>query len=171
MVGSCQHGTDTTDKDHEAVPGDLINEIADRLERNLGYKPNVVIINAGTNNANLDVDVDIAGQLVEDMLDELWEYPDLADSCVILSTVLPTSDSMGVTHRLSINRQYRELVARRRQDKCIWLADMEPEGEGEPFLDINGPYWSDSPKVHPNVSSIHPQVHRTNKGRTRGIGE
>jgi hypothetical protein len=126
------------------------------LHNTRGYKPNIVIINAGTNNANGGVDVDKAGAIMEGMLNDIWNYEGMANTCVILSTLLPTTHRVGVLHRITINGQFRKLVTDYNRDhpgKSINLADMEPTGVGQTFFDINGPYWDDNPKVHPNVSA------------------
>lgn len=46
---SCESQTsDTGGQDHEAVPGDKITDVQARVRLGTPYKPNVVIINAGT---------------------------------------------------------------------------------------------------------------------------
>lgn len=86
-----------------------------------------------------------------DIVDSIWKAPDMSDTCVFLSTILPTDHGTGRVHRLTINNHYRNVVSKRAGDgKCIYLADTEPGGAGKDFMSINMPIWSDSPKVHPN---------------------
>lgn len=158
MVGTKQKGNDLVDNDHEAVPGAILAStgkpndytpvIREFLQGSLGYRPNIVIINGGTNNANHDIDVDRAGEHMEAILDDIWGAQHMSDTCVILSTLLPTTDPAGARNRISINAQFRNLVKKRADKKCIRLADMEPLGPGRDFLSVNGPFWSDA--VHPN---------------------
>ncbi|KAM0330967.1 hypothetical protein ACHAQA_003924 [Verticillium albo-atrum] len=152
MVGSKQDGTDMTDKDHEGTSAAVLTEIKTYLGRSLGYKPNVVIINGGTNNANGNRDVNLAYQQMEDIVNDIWNYNDMSNTCVMLSTLLPTDSAQGRVNRISINQAYRNLVRDKSgAGKCIYLADMEPSGPGADFLSLNGNYWADfNPKIHPN---------------------
>lgn len=178
MVGTKQAGSDMVDKDHEAVSGAILAShpdggsasiIYEQLLLSLGYRPNIVIINGGTNNANRNLDVDTAGEKMEAILNKIWSEPDMAETCVILSTLLPTTHEKGQLTRPTINQQYRNLVNKWNKEKCIWLADMEPNHEGRDFLGINELVWAvriqylpvfnspsmltyyqDDPKIHPN---------------------
>lgn len=185
MVGSRQHGRDMTDKvssvpfiklwqastrfhlngltyttqDHEATSGALIHEARNYLRRSLPYKPNIVIINVGTNNANNNRDVPQAEELMGGIFDAIWNESGMRDTCIILSTLLPTSAREGTINRISINQGYRNLVRTRfGEGKCTYIADMEPPGEGSGFLGLNQPVWApnENPVIHPNVSEISP---------------
>lgn len=92
---------------------------------------------------------------MEEIINEIWGAADMADTCVILSTLLVTSHETGAANRGTINDQYRDLVRNYKDDKCIYLADMEPEGEGQSFISLDDDIWSDDPKIHPNVSTWH----------------
>lgn len=124
MVGSKQNG-DMVDNNVEATPGDIITQIHDRSRLSYGYKPNIILINGGTNDANRNIDIADAGGRMESLINDLWAAPDMQDTLVVLSTILPTTAG-GETNRLLINMQYKELVARRREEgKHIVLADMD----------------------------------------------
>ncbi|KAL2205673.1 hypothetical protein CC79DRAFT_1311155 [Sarocladium strictum] len=153
MVGTRQHGNDFKDKDHEATSGATLDSARRDLDRSLPYKANIVIINVGTNNANGNRDVARAGEMMGDIVDTIWRSSDMSNTCVILSTLLPTSHREGMINRISINEQYRALVRNRgNAGKCIHLADMEPSGEGSGFLGLNQPIWAagENPVIHPN---------------------
>ena len=45
--------------------------IRENLQRSLPYKPNIVIINGGTNNANDDVDVNEAYEQMDGILNDI----------------------------------------------------------------------------------------------------
>lgn len=122
------------------------------MEGCLPYKPNVVIINGGSTNANEDKDIDQSYQQMEDILNDIWGYDDMSDTCIILSTLIPTDYEQGIVNRIAINKAYRKLVQDKKSSKCIYLADMEPSNSSSDFLNIDGPYWFDDPKIHPNVS-------------------
>jgi hypothetical protein len=144
-------------KNHEAQSGAKLNSVLANFKGAKGYKPNIVLINVGTNNAN---DNDGVGQAYDSMnaiLNEIWGSPDMSQTCVILSTLLPTNHGTGRTHRITMNNAYRRLVQDRgvRDAKCIFLADMEPEGAGKNFLGINENVWAEDERggtlIHPNV--------------------
>ena len=46
----------------EATSGDVIDQIHQRSKNSYGYKPNVVVINGGTNDAKQNIDIPNAGQ-------------------------------------------------------------------------------------------------------------
>lgn len=110
------------------------------------------MINGGTNNANDNIEVNLAREQMDGILQDIWNYDDMADTCIILSTLLPTENEVGAVNRIAINGVFRKMVKAYSGDKCIYLADMEPTGDGKDFMSLDGPYWSDNPKVHPNVS-------------------
>lgn len=141
MVGTKRSGKNFEDRDHEAVSGDLVSQIHTRLKIALGYRPNIVIINGGTNNANNGIGLGTMYQQMEDLVKEIWGAENMSDTCVILSTLLPTDHAQGALNRIGINQAYRSLVSDYRGSKCIYLADMEPQGEGKNFLGINEDIW------------------------------
>ncbi|KAF4854053.1 hypothetical protein CGCSCA4_v001725 [Colletotrichum siamense] len=155
MVGGRNSGT-MKDNDHEAVPGDILTEIRTRLQHALGYKANVIIINGGTNDAVRNIDTGNAYSRMNDILNDIWNSEDMGESCVILSTLLDTSDPTGTVQRITINNQYRTLVNDRKGDgKCIVLADMDPEeGSQHGWIDAweNWRDYTDNedPHTHPN---------------------
>lgn len=55
----------------EATGGDVIDQVRTASRNSYGYKPNVVLINAGTNDANQNMQVG-AGARMEAMLNEMW---------------------------------------------------------------------------------------------------
>lgn len=117
------------------------------------FQPNVVLINAGTNDANNAVDVANAGNRMEKLLNDIWRAPNMGSTCVFLSTLLPTGNVNGRLNRLPINDQFRVLVKKHAaQGKCIYLAEMAttqyPVEDNEPF-DYPREFVDEA---HPNVS-------------------
>lgn len=117
---------------------------------------NIVIINAGTNDATRNIDPGNAGARMDNILNDIWAADGMANTCVMLSTVLDTTDATGSVTRLTINGKYRELVTKRaKEGRCIYLADMDPP---YPAAGSGWISWADYDpaegiKVHPNVSS------------------
>ena len=146
-------------QDHEAVSGAKLKNVLANFKLGVHFKPNIVLINVGTNNANDNDGVGEAYNLMNDILNEIWTSPDMSNTCVMLSTLLPTNHGTGKAHRLTMNDAYRRLVQDRgvRDGKCIFLADMEPNGPGKNFLGLDQDVWAEDEKggtvIHPNVSS------------------
>ncbi|KAL2164842.1 hypothetical protein VTH06DRAFT_138 [Thermothelomyces fergusii] len=131
MVGSRKAGT-MADNDVEGWSGyriEQVHQMAMAAESVPKYKPNVVLVNAGTNDATQNFQVDAAGARMEAMLRDLWAASPRA--LVVLSTLLVNSDAATERNAVAINRQLRRLAARLRRDEHyrIVLADMRgPRG-------------------------------------------
>ncbi|KAK0625151.1 family 3 carbohydrate esterase, partial [Bombardia bombarda] len=147
MVGSKQAGT-MVDWDNEGTPSAIITDLYEYFPNSAGFKANVVLINLGTNDANGNIDVAHAGDRMEVLLSQIWDSPDMAKTCIILSTLIPSKKDAGKKNNPIINRQYRQLVSDLQSSKCIYLADMDPESgpaAGWLYNDI-----SDVDFIHPN---------------------
>lgn len=72
MIGSLQDG-EMADNDHEGHSGKYLSDIREYLELSVPAKPNVVCLHAGTNNMDLEVDLDSADQVMEDIINRLLE--------------------------------------------------------------------------------------------------
>lgn len=111
-----------------------------------------MIINAGTNDANGPIDPNNAGARMNNLLNTMWNGEGMAGTCMILSTLLPTTNGNGAANSPNINQQYRDLVTRRAgEGKCIYLAEMHPNGQGNPWFDFGTDFYAgEDIKVHPN---------------------
>ena len=118
-------------------------------------QPNIVIINGGTNDANGPVDPSNAGTRMNNVLNALWEADGMSGTCIMLSTLIPTTNANGQTYQDTINNQYRALVQQRAAEgKCIYLAEMWPQGAQ--WLQFDTDYLAtETPHVHPNVSVVN----------------
>ena len=115
----------------------------------MGYKPNVVVINCGTNDAQRTIDPGGAGERMRNVLQDIWGGANMEKTCIMLSTVLPTTNVAGSTNRITINRLYRTLVEQYwKAGKCIYLAEMDPEGSGNGWISLNSDMDPDG--IHPN---------------------
>ncbi|KAL2169063.1 hypothetical protein VTG60DRAFT_6485 [Thermothelomyces hinnuleus] len=134
MVGSRQAGT-MVDNDVEGWSGYRIEQVhgkAMAAESAPKYKPNVVLINAGTNDATQDFQVATAGERMEAMLRDLWAVSPRA--VVVLSTLLVNQNEAAERNVVAINKQLRDLITRLsdKEGKKIVLAEMH--GHGGPGL-------------------------------------
>ncbi|KAL3474296.1 SGNH hydrolase-type esterase domain-containing protein [Aspergillus californicus] len=120
MVGSLKNGT-MKDHENEGHYGWRIDAVGRAGLASADMQPNVILINAGTNDAIQNHDIRNAGSRMNTMLDSL--YSAIPNTTIILSTLIPnTYNERGVEQ---ISRQYRNLAATRRAagDKLV-LAEM-----------------------------------------------
>lgn len=97
--------------------------------------------------------VSTAGERMDDILNALWDADGMSDTCIMLSTLLPTTNANGIVNVPLINSQYRALVTQHAAEgKCIYLAEMWPLGDSEQWFQFDTDYWStETIHVHPNV--------------------
>ncbi|GAB1319346.1 SGNH hydrolase-type esterase domain-containing protein [Madurella fahalii] len=143
MVGSRQSGS-MRDNDVEGWPGFRIDEVHEKAaapESVPRWRPNVVLVNAGTNDAAQDWNVTTAGRRMEAMLADVWRMSPRA--VVVLSTLLLNKNGDTERRVLNINGQFRQLVARLRdrERRRIILAEMHgDDGPGSAdFVDDTHP--------------------------------
>ncbi|KAL4878476.1 SGNH hydrolase-type esterase domain-containing protein [Aspergillus karnatakaensis] len=133
MVGSRKNGN-MQDNDVEATPGNTIDQVRAAASNSLQYKPNVVLINAGTNDARLAIDVPNAGNRMRTLIESLTSAPDMRNTLIVLSTLIPSGNTAITRNTPSINTQYRALVETlRKQGTRIVLAEMN-SASGTPSL-------------------------------------
>ncbi|KAK3900212.1 carbohydrate esterase [Staphylotrichum tortipilum] len=141
MVGSRQAGT-MRDNDVEGWPGNRIEQVHAKAMAAVsvpGLKPNVVLINAGTNDATQNFNVSTAGARMEALIRDVYAASPRA--VVILSTLLVNTKAEGnVEH---INRQFGD-VARKLREK---------EGRRLVLVDMHG---DDGPGTGDLVDGTHP---------------
>ncbi|KAF3000646.1 hypothetical protein E8E14_006524 [Neopestalotiopsis sp. 37M] len=128
MVGSNPNGT-MRDNDNSGWPGYVIDEVHEMSNIDTSnYKPNLVLINAGTNDALQNIDISNAGTRMTNMLDDI--YTQSPQATVILSGLLRNGDTDADWRAKQINFQYQNLVkVLQLQGKPIIWADMQgPDG-------------------------------------------
>ncbi|GAP85893.1 putative GDSL-like lipase acylhydrolase [Rosellinia necatrix] len=125
MVGSRRNGT-MEDNDVEGWPGYIIDQVHTVVKTSLPkYKPNLVLVNVGTNDCSGNVDIPNAGKRLSSMLDDV--YAGSARATVVLSTLLVRADAAKQKCVLDVNAQYRAVAAAQRSNgRRIVLADMQP---------------------------------------------
>jgi lysophospholipase L1-like esterase len=85
------------------------------------YKPNVVLINAGTNDATQDYYVSTTKDRMRGMIDFI--FATVPDVCVVLSTLIPNTANPG--NVALINDQYRALASEYQgQGRRLTLVDF-----------------------------------------------
>ncbi|KFX87900.1 hypothetical protein V490_07963 [Pseudogymnoascus sp. VKM F-3557] len=108
MVGNFNRGN-MNDNDHEGVSGDRVSQVNARAQQSvLAWLPNVILINAGTNDATQDGAVEpVSGTKarMREMIDGIFSH--VPNAVVVLSTLIPNGINQGNVNL--INDQYREL--------------------------------------------------------------
>lgn len=124
MVGSRRYGR-MADNDLEAYPGNRVKQIYDHAKEGSvsKLKPNVFVINVGTNNVIQRRDTDVAGQQMEAFINFLLAASPRAT--VVLSTLLINTLPDREPLILDINRQFRELF-KKYDKKPVVLAELHP---------------------------------------------
>lgn len=110
----------------------------------------MVLINAGTNDCDQNVDVSAAGQRMRSLIESLLSAPDMSDTVIVLSTLIPSGKKNIEAVRPYVNSEYRALVdsLRSKGKKKVVLAEMDPPRHaGSQSLSYPRDY-ADS--VHPN---------------------
>ncbi|PLN80097.1 SGNH hydrolase [Aspergillus taichungensis] len=122
MVGSVKAG-EMEDNDNEGHSGFIVEDVAKEAEKTIPQAPNLILINAGTNDAIQDEQISTIHKRMNALLDRL--YTTIPNTTIILSTLLPNGLD-GVQPRIDrINAQYRDIVrARRQKNERIVLAEM-----------------------------------------------
>ncbi|OGM49676.1 hypothetical protein ABOM_001781 [Aspergillus bombycis] len=122
MVGSLKSG-DMKDNDNEGHSGWIIDEVAQEAEKTIPKAPNLILINAGTNDAVKPVHPESAGERMNKMLTRLYDA--IPGTTIILSTLLPNKDDKAQVNVLNINEQYRNIAATRiKEGDRLVLAEM-----------------------------------------------
>ncbi|RSM12379.1 hypothetical protein CEP52_002563 [Fusarium oligoseptatum] len=124
MVGTKNGGT-MKDNDVEATSGFIVKQIHDASKLSYKYKPNLVVINAGTNDIVGNIDPAGQPQRLKSMLLDLWSNIS-PDTVIIVSTILPVDKPAAEALRGGVNNGYRDVVSDLyKQGKPIYLADLD----------------------------------------------
>ncbi|KAI9039442.1 SGNH/GDSL hydrolase family protein [Aspergillus affinis] len=126
MVGTKKYGN-MKDNNVEATPGETIDQVKVAAERSLHFKPNIVLINAGTNDCAKNIDIINAGRRMRSLIENIVHAKGMSKTVIVLSTLLFSKNDVIEKNRIEVNRQYRELVpALKKEGVSIYLADMDP---------------------------------------------
>ncbi|WP_069173496.1 GDSL-type esterase/lipase family protein [Streptomyces griseus] len=123
MVGSQRSGN-MEDRDHEGVPGDRIDEIADRAKCSVKvHRPNVVTLLAGTNDMNQNHQLGTAPERLGDLIDQILN--DAPEAAIMVAT-LPPSTKAGMQDKIDrYNAELPRIVQdRQRQGKHVRLVNL-----------------------------------------------
>ncbi|KAF9880547.1 putative carbohydrate esterase family 3 protein [Colletotrichum karsti] len=130
MVGSVEDWGTMSDRQNEGHPGWRISEIHSLARDTVRkWKPNLILINAGTNDATQNRDTEPASEShirMEKMITELFSI--VPETTIILSTLLPHSSTPEAAERIkAMNQETIKLVKKLEQvpGYRISLANMD----------------------------------------------
>ncbi|KAJ5555374.1 hypothetical protein N7461_003844 [Penicillium sp. DV-2018c] len=120
MVGTLQSGT-MHDNDHDGHIGMRIDQLSKIVDKVIPLQPNLILLNAGTNDALQDYKVETASKRMDSLLTQLFDG--IPGTTIILSTLI--FNGKRAQEVADISGQYVELAAKRRaQNDSLVLADM-----------------------------------------------
>lgn len=128
FVGEFQNGN-FTNRQVEATPGFVISQIANSSSATVPkFMPNLVLLDAGTNNCNSGGTVPDAGANVSSLINSI--YAQSPGSTVILTNILVNKVPAQEACRVDVNNQYNALAAQlTAQGAKFVMVDMRsPEG-------------------------------------------
>ncbi|KAI9368463.1 SGNH hydrolase-type esterase domain-containing protein [Aspergillus egyptiacus] len=124
MIGSLSIGS-MQDNNVEAKSGNTIDQVKAAASSSLPYKPNVVLINAGTNDCRLEIGITRAGERMRSLIEKLISSKDMKSTLVVLSTLIPSGNGIIARHTPAVNEQYRALARTMREEgTSVVLAEM-----------------------------------------------
>lgn len=140
MVGLRKSGAMPNDR-NEGWRGFTIDQIERKARISIPLlMPNLVTLNAGSNDCLQDLEVGQTGNRISGLLEYIWST--CPGSTVILSTLLLNSDTLTEQRILQANAQIQELTLQKyKQHKRIILVDM---------------HGTDGPNADELVDGTHP---------------
>ncbi|GAM42228.1 ankyrin repeat-containing protein [Talaromyces pinophilus] len=122
VVGTIKHGT-MDDNDNEGWPGFRVDQISDRANNALSMFPNLILINASTNDVAQNYNINSIDQTMEDLVNKLLD--NISGTVVIVSTLLVNRNATKQALTEQVNPKYVNLVEKlAAQGKLVYLADM-----------------------------------------------
>jgi lysophospholipase L1-like esterase len=118
-----------TSQNVEGYPGYTIAKVQTAAIEALPHlpdKPNLVLINAGTNDCGLNVNITGAGDRMQQMIEAILKEKTMEKATIVLSTLIPSNSKEVKAHRDAVNEQYRKLVTTMsKKGTSIRLAEMD----------------------------------------------
>ncbi|EHK21684.1 carbohydrate esterase family 3 protein [Trichoderma virens Gv29-8] len=142
MVGSRSSGS-MRNNNHEGWRGFRIDQIESKARNSVPkLMPDLVMINAGSNDCIQNFDIEHIGKRMDNMLEFVWSAS--PDSTIILSTLILNLDTEVESRIKWVNNQFQDIILQKQSEgKRIAFVDMHSQG---------GPKNNDilSDGTHPN---------------------
>ncbi|KAK2728167.1 gdsl-like lipase acylhydrolase [Colletotrichum kahawae] len=126
MVGNNPNGT-MEDNQNEGWPGLRIEQVLAKAKISVPETlPNLVLINAGTNDCVQSYDTDNAGARTLEMMEYVWSTSSRAS--IVLSTLLPNGNNTTEACVLKVNEQFKKLVEEQQaKSRKVVIVDMHSD--------------------------------------------
>lgn len=112
MVGSLRDGN-MTDNSHEGHSGEYLAEINTYWQLSIDARPNVVLIHAGTNNMDKEVDLDKAPAIMTDMIVNIGK--EAPEATILVAPVIWANDTRMQANTDKFNTQLHDIIEERQQ--------------------------------------------------------
>lgn len=113
MVGAYKSGT-MSDPDEHGIDGAVIQQIADNLDSASKLRPNVVLLHAGTNDMNNNLDPDGAPGRLSALIDKI--YSQCPDATILVAQIIGSSNRDTMKRIYVYNDAVADMVAQRGSD-------------------------------------------------------
>ncbi|KAH8671473.1 SGNH hydrolase-type esterase domain-containing protein [Xylariales sp. PMI_506] len=143
MVGSRRSGT-MPNNQNEGWRGFTIDQIRRQACRSIPvFLPNLVLLNAGSNDCLQDLELGYIGQRIGGMLEYIWETS--PGSTILLSTLLPNLAKATEERVLQSNAQFEDVARQKEmQNKRLVLVDMHSAGGPDVGELVDGTHPNDA---------------------------
>ncbi|KAF4341974.1 hypothetical protein FBEOM_4140 [Fusarium beomiforme] len=135
MVGTLKNG-DMIDGHHEGHSGKMLADINGYWQKPIQARPNVVLIHAGTNNMDKGIDLDIAADILADIVDGIFKVA--PDVTICLAPVIWANDQKMQANTDKFNPQVRSLISAR-QNKGKHILEVPIDIKKEDLGDSKHP--------------------------------
>lgn len=113
MIGSLRDG-EMRDNNHEGHSGKYLVDILSYIDLSLPAKPNVVLVHAGTNNMDKEVDLDKADSLIESIIDKLFQGS--PNATVLVAPVIWANDPRMQANTDAFNKKLVFIIERKQEN-------------------------------------------------------
>jgi lysophospholipase L1-like esterase len=111
MIGTQKSPKMPVDGDHQGHSGKYLAQIREFLQLSIAAQPNIVLVHAGTNNMDKQVDLAIATDLIEGIMNDIWEG---SPKAVVLVMPVIWANDPGMQQRTDkFNAQLGTIIKRK----------------------------------------------------------
>ncbi|KAF7543979.1 hypothetical protein G7Z17_g10308 [Cylindrodendrum hubeiense] len=107
MIGTLRFGN-MADSDHEGHSGEYLRNISGYWELPIKARPNVVLIHAGTNNMDKEVDLDEAPTLMKNMITGIMSKA--PEAVVFIAPIIWTNDTRMQANTDKFNKELKSII-------------------------------------------------------------
>lgn len=113
MIGS-QRAGNMADNDHEGHSGHFLREIGEFYKLSIRARPNLVLIHAGINNMDKEIDVEESPELMEKLIDGV--HKDAPDAAILVMPIIWANNSRLQNNTDHFNRALGRIIEDRLDD-------------------------------------------------------